>query len=137
MLSSNVVALVRWLVQQRKSSSSFNKSSRLFLFNTNKFRYRFKKTCAILGLSPKLVPHSLRHGGCTRLYHVVHMPINDIMIHGRWKSLKSCDRYIQTSISLSMTIDTPDWVMKVGKWLVKHNGVVEAVRKAAAQSGCG
>jgi len=38
--------------------------------------------CRELGLSAAYVPHSLRHGGATRL-HMAGVPLDDILMRGR------------------------------------------------------
>lgn len=88
----------------RKLLDSTSSGDHLFPFSTSTFRTHFKATCASLGLSPLYVPHSLRHGGATRA-HLLGMPLEDILIRGRWASSKSARRYIQAGRAMLLTMD--------------------------------
>jgi integrase len=96
--------VVKTLVRQLVSSSPPN--SFLFPFTASAFRNHFKSACADLNLSPLYVPHSLRHGGATRL-HLLGRPMEDILLRGRWASTKSARRYIQSGKAMLMTMDVP------------------------------
>ena len=61
-LNADVVALLRTVVAETKPNGL------LFPGGSLGYRAAFKATCAALGLSAKYVPHSLRHGGATRLH---------------------------------------------------------------------
>lgn len=52
------------------------------------------------------MPHSLRHGGATRL-HLQGVPLEDIMLRGRWAASKSARTYIQSSRAVLMAQKTP------------------------------
>ena len=52
------------------------------------------------------VPHSLRHGGATRLF-LLHVPLEDIMMRGRWASSKSARLYVQSSRAMLMSMRAP------------------------------
>jgi len=86
----------------------------LFPFSTSTYRTRFKAACASLGLSSAYVPHSLRHGGATRA-HLLGMPLEDILIRGRWASSKSARRYIQAGRAMLMTMEVADSVQVLAK----------------------
>jgi len=88
--------------------------ARLFPFTVAVFRRRFKRVCAALGLSPRYVPHSLRHGGATRYSHVKGWPVEDVMVRGRWASTKSARIYLQAGVALQMAMDIPADVARVG-----------------------
>ncbi len=94
-----VVKLVRRLLADTRSGSW------LFSFTSAQYRYEFKKTCSILGLSSDYVPHSLRHGGATHLFLKESKSIDFIMHHGRWASSKSARRYIQQGRALLFNLD--------------------------------
>jgi len=95
----SVAFLLRQLV--RSTRSKF-----LFPFSAADFRAVFKATCAVLGLSSRYVPHSLRHGGATRL-HLQHWSIEDILLRGRWSSTRSARRYVQSGRALLLSVDVP------------------------------
>ena len=78
----------------------------LFPGGSSKFRKEFKRACSELGLSSKYVPHSLRHGGATRL-HLQGVRVEDIMVRGRWASSKSGRTYIQSSRAVLMALTPP------------------------------
>lgn len=95
-----VVALLRHVVAATKPGAL------LFPGGSSRFRDMFKRACADLGLSAKYVPHSLRHGGATRLY-LQGVRLEDIMVRGRWASSKSARTYIQSSRAVLMAMTPP------------------------------
>jgi len=95
---------------------------KLFTFTGAQYRYQFKKACKQLGLSGLYVPHSLRHGGATRYYRVMKMPIEDVMFRGRWQSNDSARRYIQQGMALQMTFAFSDQ-MEIGRRII-NDGIL-------------
>jgi hypothetical protein len=85
----------------------------LFPFASYQFRRVFKATCANLGISERYVPHSLRHGGATRYHHVHGWSIEDVLERGRWQSVKSARRYIQSGVAMLMAMDAPDHINRI------------------------
>jgi integrase len=104
--------VVKTLVRQLVSTSP--PDSFLFPFTASVFRNRFKSACSDLNLSPLYVPHSLRHGGATRL-HLLGRPMEDILLRGRWASNKSARRYIQSGKAMLMTMDVPRRVQDLAR----------------------
>lgn len=98
----DVIALLRGAVKAAGKA----RSAPLFRGGAHAFRTLFKRVCAELGLSDKYVPHSLRHGGATRL-HLQGVPLEDIMARGRWASAKSARTYIQASRAVLMATRPP------------------------------
>lgn len=90
----------------RKLVSATPPRHRIFPFTASVFRSRFKAACAALCLSHEYVPHSLRHGGATRA-HILGIPLEDILIRGRWASSKSARRYIQAGRAMLMAMEIP------------------------------
>lgn len=88
-------------------------SGPVFPFTTGDFRKHFKAACAELGLSNQYVPHSLRHGGATRL-DLRGVGVEDIMKRGRWASTKSARHYIQSGKALRATMTDPPLVRALG-----------------------
>jgi integrase len=76
------------------------------------YRALFKRVCSELSLSHSYVPHSLRHGGATRL-HLRSVPLEDIMMRGRWASAKSARTYVQASRAVLMATAPPPAVTRV------------------------
>jgi integrase len=99
-LNADVRKLLLMLVAQTKSKA------KLFPGGAAAYRLVFKKICAELGLNPKYVPHSLRHGGATRL-HLQKWSLEDIMLRGRWKSATSARTYIQSGRAMLMHMKAP------------------------------
>lgn len=89
------------------------------------YRTLFKHVCAELGLSPKYVPHSLRHGGATRL-HLKGVSLEDIMMRGRWASAKSARTYVQASRAVLMATQPPP------KMVTLANAMAVSVQKSIA-----
>jgi hypothetical protein len=77
------------------------------------YRKAFHRACDSLGLGGLYVPHSLRHGGATRAY-VSGMPIEDVMVYGRWAASKSARTYIQQSRALLLATAVPPAVLALG-----------------------
>ena len=89
------------------SSTAHRSDARLFPFKPHQFRRVLKAICANLGLSDRYVPHSLRHGGATRYNHVLGWSIEDVLARGRWQSVKSARRYIQSGPAMLMSMQVP------------------------------
>ena len=89
------------------SSTARPSDVRLFPFKPHQFRRVLKAICINLGLSDRYVPHSLRHGGATRYHHVLGWSIEDVLARGRWQSVKSARRYIQSGPAMLMSMDVP------------------------------
>jgi len=85
----------------------------VFPYTTDDFRRLFHACTRRLGLSPEYVPHSLRHGGATRMF-LQRAPMQDIMERGRWESAKSCRTYLQTMKALLLSMEVPPAVYDAG-----------------------
>jgi integrase len=90
-----VARLLRWLC------SRVPRGQFLFPYTVYQFRRRFKAVCADLSLTSTFVPHSLRHGGATRLF-IDGESVERIMLRGRWASTPSARRYIQATCALAI-----------------------------------
>ena len=75
------------------------KGVRIFPYSAIAARAIFKKAALSLGMSSSYVPHSLRHGGATAL-HLAGVSMEDILLRGRWSSVKSARAYIQVGKAL-------------------------------------
>ena len=91
---------------------------RLFPGGDAGYRTAFKAACASLGLSDRYVPHSLRHGGATRLY-LSGVPMEDILTRGRWKSTESAKTYIKMGRALLLANAAPAAVSAAAELLVR------------------
>ena len=101
-------------------------ASRVFSFSPTSFRLHLKRVCQSLSLPP-YVPHSLRHGGAT-YSHLNGLPVEDIMLRGRWESVKSARHYIQSGRALLLTNDIPQSVTSLSRRL--STDLVASVLKA-------
>ena len=101
----HVQSLVRAVVTDTKPKQL------LFPGGASKYRVVFKKVCAELGLDSRYVPHSLRHGGATRL-HLTGVTLEDILMRGRWKSTSSARTYIQSGRAMLMAVNAPAAISK-------------------------
>jgi integrase len=88
----------------------------LFPFSANFYRRLFKTVCSELRLSSKYVPHSLRHGAATRDFQR-RMPMEEILVRGRWASTKSARHYIQSGAALLLSTQVPPDVHALGRLL--------------------
>jgi hypothetical protein len=67
----------------------------LFARSKHQLEREFGKAAAALGGATHFTWHSLRHGGATYLY-MSKVEVEDICLHGRWRSLDGVRRYVQT-----------------------------------------
>lgn len=104
----------------------------LFGSDSHDFYTVFKACCADLGLVVPYVPHSLRHGGATRL-HLRGVPIDDILRRGRWQGSKSARIYIQSTKAVSIAITIPDHLKSISATLASDLALSFA--HAASSSG--
>jgi integrase len=88
-------------------------SDRVFPFSAASLRRAIKLSCSNLGIDTHYVPHSLRHGGATRL-SMLKVSIEEIMRRGRWQSSKSARRYIQSGQALLLSLRTPPRLVHLG-----------------------
>jgi integrase len=107
-----VLALLVWLQRTRK----FAGQTYLFNFNEGQFRRRFKKVCKLLHLSGGFVPHSLRHGKATHDF-LSGVPLETILILGRWAAHKSARLYVQTGRAQLLAGYTPVWIAELAQLL--------------------
>lgn len=100
-----LIVLMRHLLDSSDPTvtSTADPNERLFPFTTDQFRRRMQQACKELKLPVRYVPHSLRHGGATRYYHVLKWTLEDVLFRGRWASNDSARRYIQTGMALLLS----------------------------------
>lgn len=103
---------VRFLINEFRQHH--HHGQRLFPFSGSSYHRWFKRACFNLGLSSEYSLHCLRHGGATRDY-LNGIPINDVLIRGRWAGMKSSTRYIQMGRQLMMLNSVPPAVDKFGR----------------------
>lgn len=93
--------------------SGLGEEDRVFNFSSNTFRRRLHRSCSVLGLHG-YVPHSLRHGGATHDY-LSGVPIEDVMVRGRWASVKSARHYVQQGRALLLANNIPAGVVAMSQ----------------------
>ena len=107
----------QWVSIQRSSvaqvllhylrSRPFRSTDLIFPFTPTQFRRLIRSVSLTLGVGhTPYVPHSFRHGGATCDY-LSGRTIEQIMFHGRWKSMESARRYIQAGRAILVTCDVP------------------------------
>jgi len=120
----------------RVATSGIGDGDRVFPFSAASFRNLIKTCCADLGIKTNYVPHSFRHGGATQLA-LNKVPIEDIMLRGRWASSKSAKHYIQSGNALLLLLETPKAVLKAADKLTVNIALALHRAYAASQSGRG
>ncbi len=78
----------------------------LFSLTASRYRELLCAACVALGLPARYTPHSLRHGGASHDY-LEHGDVNEVMLRGRWRSMPSVQRYIQTSAARLAAQEVP------------------------------
>jgi len=99
----------------------------LFPFSTDQFRSVLKATCRTLGLDAGYVPHSLRHGGATRL-SLLGWKVEDIRLRGRWATSKSTEHYIQSGRAMLLSVSVPEQMARLGELFA--NGLIHSISLA-------
>jgi hypothetical protein len=107
-----VIELVRGLVARTARGKP------LFPGGVSAYRRVFNKIRDELRLSPRYGTHSCRHGGATLLY-MQRVPIEDILLIGRWKSNSSARTYIQKGPAIIAQTQAPVPVLTAARVLVK------------------
>lgn len=98
----------------------FLEHDRIFPFSPSSFRTLIRQVSESLGLGNiPYVPHSFRHGGATYA-HLRGSTIEQIMYRGRWMSLESARRYIQTARALLIMLTIPERLNNTGRALSPH-----------------
>ena len=90
--------LFSWFKLRRRAGARSH--DKVFPFSPDHFRHLLRRVADSVGLgSTAYVPHSFRHGGATTDNLLGHS-IEQIMFRGRWRSMDSARRYIQTGRAL-------------------------------------
>ena len=114
--SKQVAAVLRRYL----ASFPFLADSEVFPFSPSSFRNLLHQVSSSLGLGHvPYVPHSFRHGGATRDF-LMGRSIEQIMFRGRWVSMESARRYIQTSRALLIMLDIPQQLADAGSFLASR-----------------
>jgi len=112
--SGDVVMLLRTLLHD------IHAHQLVFDFSANQYRHIFHLVCSSLGLgSVGYVPHSLRHGGATRDF-MLGMPVEDVLLRGRWQSTKTARIYIQTGRALLLSVSVSDHLYEIANRLTSN-----------------
>jgi integrase len=95
----------------------FLSDSHIFPFSPSSFRHLISQVASSLGMGDiPYVPHSLRHGGATYDFLRVRS-IEQIMFRGRWVSMESARRYVQTCKALLIRQQVPQHLHDLGTQL--------------------
>ncbi len=102
--------LVLWLRLMPRSSDP---DPRVFGFSADLLRRTMHRAGDALQLPTRYTPHSLRHGGTTDDF-LRHGSIERIQFRGRWKSLESVRRYVQTARAVLAAQHVPEHLNTLG-----------------------
>jgi integrase len=104
----------------------FLEKDRIFPFSPPSYRRLIQRVASSHGLGHvHYVPHSFRHGGATFAFQRG-TRIEDIMYRGRWVSLESARRYIQTARALLILLDIPNRLHQQGTLFAPHlDGIMQ------------
>lgn len=106
--------LCRWV---RSRHLPPNSTEPIFAFKPPALRRSMHRVCEVLGLSDTpYVPHSLRHGGATNDF-LRTKSIEFVQFRGRWKSMESARRYVQTARALLAAQQVPQRLNELGELL--------------------
>jgi integrase len=98
-------------------SRKWQPDKRVFPFGASRWRRCIADVCASLGVTDvRIVPHSFRHGGATRDY-LRGYTIEQIMLHGRWRSMSSAQRYIQQGPAMLLLNTMPAGLVDTARTL--------------------
>jgi integrase len=104
--------LCRWVHSRAMAPDS---TDPIFPFKPPALRRSMQRACAALGLSDTpYVPHSLRHGGATSDF-LRTKSIEFVQFRGRWKSMESARRYVQTARALLAAQQVPQRLNALGQ----------------------
>jgi integrase len=107
-----------------KLSLGIPRSGLLFGLSSTQYRKIFLSTCNALGLSKySFTPHSLRHGAATHDF-LCHMPLEEILLRGRWRQPLSARTYIQSGRMLLLSVDEPQ-LLTLGADIVKSGQLLQ------------
>jgi integrase len=112
--NKDIQSLIRILMKDKKSND------KVFSFTSKQFRSVFKQFIKNLNLNPRYVPHSLRHGGATRFRHVLNWSVENVLERGRWQSISSARRYIQSGKAIILSDEVPHSYNELGDDLSKN-----------------
>lgn len=112
--------LVHAVLLHYLQSYSFRDYERIFPFSPDSFRLTMRAVATTLGVGDvPYVPHSLRHGGATFDY-LRGRSVEQIMFRGRWASLKSAKRYVQTCRAQLIMQRVPSRLGEQARALAQH-----------------
>lgn len=113
------VDVAQVLCQWMQHTARAQAHSLVFDFTASRLRHLMHQACAVHGLQhTPYVPHSLRHGGATCDF-LRTSSINFVQFRGRWKSMESARRYIQTSRALLAAQQVPQRLNDLGGLLAE------------------
>jgi hypothetical protein len=129
---ADVAELLRDHLKSRPASAN----AKVFDFSASTARKRLKQACLALGIDERLVWHGLRHGGATDAF-VRGMPLEDIMMLGRWAVSSSTRHYVQHGAALLLDRRVSPRLAELGE-LFRDNllvAVAHAARLAPRRQG--
>ena len=118
------------------SAFPFLRDDLIFPFSSSTFRHLITRVADAVGLGHvHYVPHSFRHGGATH-DSLKKFTIEQIMFRGRWKSMESARRYVQTCRALLIRQEIPAHLHELGKVLSTHvPAIMQLLLESVARRG--
>lgn len=116
--SADVAQLLAQWVRLMPRCVAGDADPRIFPFSPDFLRRLMSRTASALQLPTHYTPHSLRHGGTTDDF-LRNGSVERIQFRGRWKSLESVRRYVQTARAVLAAQEVPREVNELGVTLSK------------------
>ena len=113
--NGDVVRLLAIIVRARRH----DRANYLWSFTYSQYYRAFKSALIGLGLSSEYVCHSLRHGAASR-DAAMNVAVEEIAVRGRWRSLDSLRRYLQTYRALMLSMKVPPRVADMARMCGNH-----------------
>lgn len=124
---ANASDFVRWAMAGLAGSDA------LFI-GAAAYRKRLAMSCARLRLPVSYVPHSLRHGGATHMYNSG-VPLQSILIAGRWKQHQSAAHYVQSGRHAMLALRHDPQLLELGRALFPQIYLAATMAYRVAMAG--
>ena len=111
--SSDVAQLLAYWARSCATRAAAGSDPRIFPFAPDFLRRLMRNTATALQLPAHYTPHSLRHGGTTDDF-LRNGSVERVQFRGRWKSMESVRRYVQTARAVLAAQRVPPHLNEIG-----------------------
>ena len=111
--SSDVAQLLAYWARSCATRAAAGPDPRIFPFSPDFLRRLMRNTATALQLPAHYTPHSLRHGGTTDDF-LRNGSVERVQFRGRWKSMESVRRYVQTARAVLAAQRVPPHLNEIG-----------------------